>query len=406
MTKVIRAVPFLLLVLLFPALSNAQFPDTCETHSLLAMKDEAAGKSSLLCKGVADLALGRLEEGQKILRQVIQQAPHSDIAFEGHERLLGFFARSGHMREASREVSALLTIRPTDSVVLSDSSFYEAVGHNPDMTVSSLGPVSFSAQLSGGSLNIPFTVKGKKASFFLDTGAEFSVISDTEANALGLTVIPVETKMQDSGGSMTSIKIADVEHLDIGPIHLKHVPFLVVPASNPPFNEMPRENQGLLGIQIAVALRTIRLERNGQLDLAFPSRPDAQAEQITFDDTMPVLHVTFKGSVIPFTFDTGAERTILNQPFARDFPDVVAQGIKKDHDMIGLGGTATLHAIELPTWRLTLGKETISIDNISVLLEKGNDYSKWAAGNLGINALNKCEPFTIDFTTMHLSTGE
>ena len=406
MIKAICSIFLLLLILFLPAPSSAQFADTCKTHSLAAMNDEAAGRSSLLCKGVADLSLGRIEQGQKILRQVIRKQPHSDLAFESHERLLGFFARSGRMREASAEVAALLAIRPTDLDVLGDSSFYKAMGHNADMTVSSLRPVSFSAQQSSGSLNIPFTVMGHKATFFLDTGAEFSVITDVEARALGLTVIPVETKMQDSGGSMTSMKIADVASLDIGPIHLKHVPFLVLPASNPPFNQMPRENQGLLGIQVGVALRTIRLERDGQLDLAFPSRPTVQAEQITFDDTMPVLHVMFKGSVIPFTFDTGAEKTILNEPFARDFPDVVAQGIKKDHDVTGLGGTATLHAIELPTWSFTLGKQTVSIDNISVLLEYGNGFSKWAAGNLGINAPKQCEPFTIDFSAMHLMTDE
>ncbi len=406
MNKINPVISVLLLSVLLPSLlACAQSPDTCNTHALSALNNERAGKSSLLCKGVADLALGRIDEGEKILREVIRQAPHGDGAFEAHERLLGYFTRSGKVREASGEIAAMLAIRPKDTEVMNDSSFFEAIGRNADMTVASLHPVSFSSRQTDGSLNIPFKVKGQKATFFLDTGAEFSVISDAEASAMGLTVTPVTTKTQDSGGSMVSIEVADVDQLDIGPIHLKHVPFLVVPASNPPFNDMPRQKQGLLGIQVAVALGTIRLEPSGQLDLAFPSGPGAQAQQLTFDDAMPVLHGSFMGKVIPLTFDTGAEKTILNESFAREFPEVAAYGIKKDHDVTGVGGTATLHALELPTWTLTLGKKTVSIDNISVLLEKGNNSSVWAAGNLGLDALRKSEPFTIDFAALHLSTG-
>jgi hypothetical protein len=109
--------------------------------------------------------------------------------------------------------------------------------------------------------------------------------------------------------------------------------------------------------------------------------------------------------VLPFTFDTGGTKTILNPPFARDFPDVVAAGIKKDHATTGMGGTVTRRSIELPTWSVTLGTKTASIEKMSVMLEKGNGTTEWAFGNMGINVLQKCKPFTIDFANMRLSTG-
>jgi len=95
----------------------------------------------------------------------------------------------------------------------------------------------------------------------------------------------------------------------------------------------------------------------------------------------------------------------LNPPFARDFPDVVAAGIKKDHATTGMGGTVTRRSIELPTWSVPLGTKTASIEKMSVMLEKGNDTTEWAFGNMGINVLQKCKPFTIDFANMRLSTG-
>jgi predicted aspartyl protease len=311
----------------------------------------------------------------------------------------------GQVREAAREISALLAIRPNDTDVLGDSSLYQTFGQYADMTIAHRQPVSFSPQQTEGTLNIPFTVNGGAATFYLDTGANFSVISDAEAHALNLTVTPVNTKTQDGGGSSIEFQIADVDHLAIGPILLRHVPFLVVSAANPPFNDLPMKSQGLLGIQVAIALQTVRLETDGRLNLALPSKEDAKAETLTFDDMFPVLHVTYRGKVLPFTFDTGGTKTILNPPFARDFPDVVAAGIKKDHATTGMGGTVTRRSIELPTWSVPLGTKTASIEKMSVMLEKGNDTTEWAFGNMGINVLQKCKPFTIDFANMRLSTG-
>ena len=112
------------------------------------------------------------------------------------------------------------------------------------------------------------------------------------------------------------------------------------------------------------------------------------------------------GKAVPFTFDTGAEKPILNEPFSRQFPEVVAHGTKKNHDLIGVAGTVTRATMQLPSWSVTLGGKTVSVDNVSVLMEKNNDQSVWATGNLGLNVLQRCEPFTIDFARMRLAIGQ
>ncbi len=392
-------------ILLAPA-AKAQFHDTCDTHHWMDVNQEASGRSSLLCQGVAEIALGRSAQGRRILLRVIQQAPSSDAAFEAHERLLGLYVRLGRVREASREMAALLAIHPHDPDVLNDSSLFETIGRSPDMTVSHRQPTSFSKVETEGSLNIPFTVNGKVATFYLDSGADLSVISDAEARALGLTVTPVSTKSGGSSGLTFSMRVADVDELDIGTIRLRHVPFMVLPASGPPFNELAVDKQGLLGIQVAMALQTIRLGSDGRLDLAFPPGNQADAARLTFDDMTPVLHVTYRDQQIPLTFDTGAEHTVLYEPFAKKFPGVVALGAQKSHDMIGLGGTVKDRAIELPTWSLVLGGRTATLSAVPVLLQKTTDASDWAAGNLGIDALLKVAPFTIDFRNMRLDVSQ
>jgi hypothetical protein len=279
---------------------------------------------------------------------------------------------------------------------------FEALGRFPDMTVSHRTPVSFPASASNGTLVFPFTTNGQGGAFYLDTGMSFSAISDAEARVLDLTVVPVSSEMMAITGRTVPIYLTEMKELRIGSIRLKNVPFFVMPAAKPPFNEMPVRTQGLFGIQVAIAVQTVRLHSDGQLDLAFAGEPPADAPHLTFDGLMPILHIAFQGKPIAFTFDTGAEHSTLNAVFARDFPDVVKRGAKKDYTDLGFGGAAQIRSIELPSWSIALDRKTATARAIPVLLEKTTDTSEWAAGNLGIDLLRQVEPFTIDFRNMRL----
>jgi len=382
-----------------------QYHDSCIAHDWVGINQEAAGSSGLLCQGVADIALDRSTQGRRILLQVIKSAPRSDSAFEAHEALSTLYERTGQVRKAARETSSLLALHPGDKGLVNDRSVFAALARFPDMTVAHLRPVSFPRAATQGSLNIPFTVNGKSATFYVDTGCNLSVISDDEARALGLTIIPVSSTLQDIGGLTSPVQVTEIEELTIGPIRLRHVPFLVMPAAQSPFKELPKDSQGLFGIQVAIALQSIRLDANGQLDLAFPNERSAHAPHFTFSDLGSVLHLRYRARLVPFTFDTGAAHTMLYLAFARDFPETVSLGAKTNHDVRGFGGTAHIDSIVLPSWTIDLGGRTATIPSMPVLLEKTTDASEWAAGNLGIDMIQQVTPFTIDFRNMQLILG-
>ena len=77
--------------------------------------------------------------------------------------------------------------------------------------------------------HIPVLVNKKSALWFMDTGANISVMSDAEAAALGLVVHTVDTKMTDISGTVMAFKITQIDELTIGRTHLKHVSFVVLP---------------------------------------------------------------------------------------------------------------------------------------------------------------------------------
>lgn len=237
----------------------------------------------------------------------------------------------------------------------------------------------------------------------MDTGANISVMSDAEATALGLEVVPVETTMDDISGSKTSLKVALVPDLYIGNTHLKYVGFAVLSHTQPPFDDIPTEQQALLGIQVLRALGSIRVDRSEQVEIG-GRHNSGGASRMAFDDSMPIVEMTTGGRNFAWTFDTGAVRTTLNQPFAAAFPKMAAEGKQKDYKLTGVGGSTQQKSVELQRVLLTLGGKEVVLAPATVLLNQTTGTSKWAAGNLGFDLIRQTVPFTIDFRGMQFRT--
>jgi predicted aspartyl protease len=136
--------------------------------------------------------------------------------------------------------------------------------------------------------HIPVLVNKKSALWFMDTGASISVMSDAEADALGLVVHTVDTKMADISGTMTAFKITPVDELTIGKTHLKHVSFVVLPHTQSSFDDIPTEQQALLGIQVLYALRSIHIDKAQRVEIAGTADSDAPSSPMAFYQSQPV----------------------------------------------------------------------------------------------------------------------
>ena len=139
----------------------------------------------------------------------------------------------------------------------------------------------------------------------------------------------------------------------------------------------------MLGIQVLRALGSIRVNRSGQVEIGGRPRSSG-ASRMAFDDNMPVVEMTTGGRDFAWTFDTGAVRTTLNQPFAAAFPKMIAEGKQKDYKLTGVGGSTQQKSIELPRVLLTLGGKEVVLAPATVLLNQTTGTSAWAAGNLGL----------------------
>jgi hypothetical protein len=98
------------------------------------------------------------------------------------------------------------------------------------------------------------------ATYILDTGANISMMSESEAKRLGLAVHETTTKMSDVHGTPSAIRLGEAPDLRIGRIHLKNVAFAISPEGNVPFVHLPNAHKGILGIPVLLALASLGTE--------------------------------------------------------------------------------------------------------------------------------------------------
>jgi len=325
--------------------------------------------------------------------------PHDDEAVEAHRILASFYLRSGKYRQAFGEVTAILSERPNDSDALGGRALLESLSRVPDEKVEGAG----TALLNLANGGIPFSVNGMQATYWFDTGANLSIMSESEAKRLKLQVQDIAATMGVMTGERVGFRLAVANDLRIAFVHLKNVVFLVFPDDQAPFNQQPSGSRGLLGLPVLLGLQTFAWE--GKKFEIHPKPLGAVSKaDLCFDGNYPVVQVGFGNRKLAFTLDTGASNTDLYPPFASVAPEMIRTAEKtSSYKMEGVGSTKNLDAAILPLVNFTIGGFPVVLKPAGVLLKPTLETSKFFAGNLGIDLLQQAHRVTFDFAAMTLT---
>src|SRR6185437_1704659 len=104
---------------------------------------------------------------------------------------------------------------------------------------------------------IPVSINGKTVHWGLDTGFNLSVMSDSEAHMLGLTIDEASAQAADMNGNKIAVRTAIVPMLTIGSVELHNVPFLISQDSQKPWHQLAPGSRALIGLPVAIALGSI-----------------------------------------------------------------------------------------------------------------------------------------------------
>jgi hypothetical protein len=275
-------------------------------------------------------------DAEKTLRSIIKAAPHSADAYQAYEQLSHLYLRTGQYRRLMDAMDSRWVAFPEKKEDRrNEESFLGAFRGLPDQSIVHREASSVPHERDG--IFIPASINGQSATYFFDTGAAFSVVSEAEAKRMGLTMNGI-TSTSYTMTSDAAFRMAVAKEVRIGGTVFRNVSFGVLPDSKEPFSKLPPGWRGIIGIPLIVGLRTLHWIRNGNLEIGQASKAfDLAGSNLYFDDDHLVVASAFQSQKLLATLDTGAETTDLISGFARQFaPFLAASGTKERGRSAGL----------------------------------------------------------------------
>lgn len=370
-------------------------------HRWLELRQSVdAGTALNFYQGAVDAAFNRPQHAERELKAAIQEEANSHHAHEAHELLHYMYMREGRYADALAEDDALLKENPRDSDARDDRQIFAAFSQYGNQSIS--GPRYFRTTIRNGELSVPLKVNGVAARFALDSGANLSLISESEAKRFGLVLHDVSGQLGDSTGGQTRFRVAIAERLSLGQAQLKNVAFLVVSDKQQPFKDLPPGEKGLIGLPVILAFSTLRWSPNGALEMGFasPRLTRSRGPNLCFEGAQPIVEARLSGRALYVALDTGAEKTVLWPHFLHDFSAVAQRGRKRSVHKSGVARSLDLDALVIPRLTFQIGGLATHLAPAEVLLSMSGGASDWFDGNLGLDVLNRARTVTVDFNSM------
>jgi predicted aspartyl protease len=398
----------LVLVLAF-AIASVAAPDSdlkalYDAHDWFALRDAVnATDAPPFYRGAVAYAFNDTEAARSNLEQVIATAPDSDDATEARGLLIYLYQRQGHFAHTLEQVRLIRKALPDAPGLKNAEALFAALSRYPEQSLVFRDRKTLRYAMKGGNLFVPVEVNNTHAEFMIDTGANFSVVSESEAKRLGLTLSESGATGTVVTGAQVSFRTALAPTVKVGGVHLRNVVFLVSPDTHQPFVSLPRGWRGALGIPVLLAIERFTWTATGDFEVGRePDRVDNTRSNLCFEGVTPVVEGAFDTKPATLVLDTGATHTDLGPRFATDFPGAMRGGTRRTRVVGGVGDRTTVESMSLPEVRLDIGGFGLRLRPASVLLTQLATDDRWFFGRLGIDALCQARAVTIDLRAMTL----
>ncbi|MFT3823252.1 MAG: pepsin/retropepsin-like aspartic protease family protein [Chitinophagaceae bacterium] len=251
-------------------------------------------------------------------------------------------------------------------------------------------------------LNIPVQFGDSTFQFVFDTGANISVVSETYAGKSNMELLHSRFKVRAITGLEVMADLALAKSLKIGSITLSNVVFMVFPDSALSFLNGIYKINGIIGFPVIEQLQEVRIAKGDTLTIP---REAVKKDIGNFgiDGLAPVLNTIIAGDTLAFTFDTGAQTTVLNQPYYRKYKAAITQnGTAFQLKEGGAGGTNNTTAYRLPSITFDIHGQPVTIKNVAVKTTHAGTTDNFYFGNLGQDVMTQFKEMVINFKYMYV----
>jgi hypothetical protein len=354
-----------------------------------------------LYRGAVASAFHKVKETEKYLNEAIKLDPKGDDAADARDMLADLYGRMGRYQDALHFLDENLQLHPGRPGLANARALFAGWARHGAQSVDEVRPGAFHGRVSRNGVVLPVSIHGKTAHWALDTGANFSVISEKEAAMFGVAVDDSAASVADEAGGAAQIRTAVVDELVVGDTRLRNVAFLVLSDSQEPMSDLQPGERGLVGIQVPLALQSLSWTSDGAFESgAVASGRKDRDENLCFDGTTPVTRVLFEGKLLDFQLDSGEQAgSQLWSRFADAFPALLRErGIKSKKQVSEVGGSNQRDTIEIPEMKLRVG-------GLDATLRPARVYSKpvgneFHYGHLGMDVLSQAREVSLDFASM------
>ena len=386
--------------------STTELRSLYDSHRWFELRDEVTRTDTpKFYAGAAAAAFNQVPKAARDLRLVIAHDPSGDSGLEARELLLALFYRTGNYHGALAEAKALLRQKPSAADIVNILPTLQVLSVYGSQSAEKRHPGTVKIDVEDENLVLPVDVNGISGHYIFDNGFSLSGISESEAQRLRLDIHDVATNIDSMSGTQVKTRIAVANSLVVAGVHLHNVAFYVLPDDKPPFNQLSAGRRGILGLPVILALGHFEWSAKDQTFRVLPPSETVQESKanIAFDGTGTLCRPLFEGKPIEFSLDLGAQNTVLYPLFGDSFPTAKEAGLPENHQVTGVGGSATIDSVSIASLTLTVGGLPVVLKPAHLLLHDNNSTSNRFAGNLGMDLLNQARAVEIDFQSMTLS---
>ncbi|WP_298739258.1 retropepsin-like aspartic protease [uncultured Chitinophaga sp.] len=285
--------------------------------------------------------------------------------------------------------------------ILNETIIWESLQHAPPQQLSVTEDTRIPYQRDmAGLINIPVRITDTTQQFVFDTGANISVITESDAKRNGLLAGEKYFEVIAATGIRVKARTAVVKEMKIGDhILVKDAVFMIFPDSALTFG--PYKIQGIIGFPVIEQMGEIRIS---DTLLTVPREPvQAPFANFGLDKLMPVLNVGYRTDSLPFTFDTGAAATDLNLPFYNKYQEEIkATNSLHDKQFGSAGGNVKISSYKLPEVALQIAGKTFRLKNAPVKTAAVTENDQYYYGNIGQDLMRRFREMVINFRYMYV----
>lgn len=378
-----------------------------ELHDALAeMKNDASPELNFFRAAAANTD-NRLNEAIVGLLGYLQSGPSDTprpLARDAWINLANTYCRAGQYRKAG-EAYRLILERFGAELDAAQKSNYEnqailwpALADVPPQSVEVFKDSAIPTEKRG----FPIRIKDKVIYVWYDTGASLSVLCESAAKDLGLTLLASGLKIQSAAGKWLDSRAAVLPELRLGEVVVRNAVFLVLRDELFPVRQVRPgvERRGLIGMPILTALKEFIETKEGRLLIPAAPRPRSSRNMLFFG-FKPIVEVLHRGDRLSLCVDIGSSATFLYPPFFHRYREDIESHSKLRDIMMGtLGGSRTVAVHMLDEFAFRLADRNVSLPKIMVHTEETHRESAYFDGVLGRDVLAQCSKLIFNFESM------